>query len=138
MAEGEKALPTITQDNEEFWKGCKRHELLIQKCQDCRRYRMYPQPMCPECGSMKAKWKKVTGRGKIYSFVIIRYSAHPLFKDKVPYAVVLVELDDAQGIRIFSNIIGCEPEKIKIGMPVEVVFEDITGEITIPKFKPIS
>ncbi len=134
----DKPLPLITGDNKEFWEGLKRHELLIQRCADCKTPRMYPRPMCQDCGSMNDEFVKVSGKGTIYSYIIIRRAVHPAFKDGVPYAVVLVELDDAPGIRLPSNVTNCKPEELKIGMPVEVVFEDVTPEVTLPKFRVVT
>jgi uncharacterized OB-fold protein len=141
MAEYQKPLPRISERTREFWEGCKKRELRIQKCADCGQYRFPPLLMCPKCNSINTEWNKVSGRGEIYSYIIPCRAAPgelPARGFDYPYAVVLVELPDAGGVRIASNIVDCDLNDIKIGMPVEVIFDDVTAEITLPKFKPSS
>ena len=107
--------------------------LLIQRCRDCGTYRHIPRPMCPECHSLNSEWSQVSGRGKVYSFTVSYRAAHPAFKEDVPYIIAIVKLEE--GVGLTTNIIDCSPEEIYVGMPVEVVFDDVTGEITLPKFK---
>ena len=140
MTEYRKKIPRIKEETKGFWEGCKRHELLIQRCKGCGRYRFPPRYMCSECNSTDTEWSKISGRGKIYSFIVPHRPALDStpakgFEDEYPYAVVLVELPDAGEVRIASNMVDCEVKDIKIDMPVKVVFEDITEEITLPKFK---
>ncbi len=81
-------------------------------------------------------WAQVSGRGTVYTFAICHQAFSGFFRDKVPYNLALVELDDIPGIRMVSNIVGCANEDLYIGMPVEVVWEDITEEITLYFFQP--
>ncbi len=90
--------------------------------------------MCPQCHSTKVEWVEVSGRGKVYTWTTVRHPVHPAFVD-VPYIVVIVQLDE--GVRLVSNMVDCRPEDIYIGMPVEVVFEDVSETISLPKFKPL-
>ena len=125
MTKHERPLPIPHLDTKGFWEGCKRHELMIQRCKECDTSRFSPRPMCPECNSTNAEWIKVSGRGNIYSWIVVRDSSHRpvhpgLVKDR-PYVVVLVELLDADGIRLISNLVDCNPEDVKMGMSVEVV-----------------
>ncbi len=136
MADYNKPLPQITQETREFWEGCKRHELLIQRCKDCGKYRHYPRPMCPKCGSWNAEWAKVSGKGKVYTYIVTHQPFHPGFFADGPYAMVIVGLEE--GVRIVSNVVDCRPDDIYIGMPVEVVFDDVTDEVTIPRFRRVS
>ena len=133
MADYNKPLPQANPQTEEFWEGCKRHELLIQRCTDCGTYRHYPRPMCPNCGSWNAAWVRVSGKGTVYSYLIAVQPFHPGFAAEAPYAAVIVELDE--GVRLVSNMMECTPEEIHIGMPVEVAFDDVTEEVTLPRFK---
>lgn len=132
-----KPLPTPDRDTLPYWEGCRRHELLMQRCADCGTYIFPPLPMCPACTSMNREWGRVSGRGRIYSWFVVHHATHPDFVDDVPYAVVLVELDEQPGLRLPSNVVECSIEEIEIGMPVEVVFEDVTDEVTLPKFRPV-
>jgi len=130
-----KPLPVITTEAQEFWDGCKNEELLIQKCSDCGTLRWTPRPMCHECTSMKSGWAKVSGKGTVYSYTIVYHPVHPGFVEEVPYTVVLVDLEEG-GVRFLSNLVDCPIEGVKVGMPVEVVFEPVTPEVTLPKFRP--
>lgn len=132
MTEYNKPLPAVTPEAKEFWEGCNRHELLIQRCKECGTYRHYPRPMCPNCHSLNVEWAKVSGRGKVYSFTVIHHPSHPAFLD-VPYAVVIVELEE--GVRMVGDVVDSRPEEIYIGMPVEVFFDDVTEEVTLPRFR---
>lgn len=137
-----RPLPKISETTRPFWEGCKRHELLIQRCGDCGTYRFPPRPMCPKCNSMNSGWSKVSGKGEIFSFIVVpgfKLQAAPMGswpEDGYPINVVIVELPDAGGVHIVSNLVECRSEEIKVGMPVKVVFEDVTEEITLPKFRP--
>lgn len=140
MAEYNKALPRPRQLTMGFWEGCKKHELRIQKCVKCKMFRFPPRLMCPKCNSTNSEWAKVGGKGKIYSYIIPSHPAPgelPPRGFEYPYNVILVELADAGKARIASNLIDCNLADIKIGMPVQVVFKDVTEEISLPLFKPI-
>lgn len=134
VTEYKKPLPFPDSDTIEFWEGCKRHELVIQRCDDCHSYRFPPCPICPECFSTNYKWEKVSGKGTVYTFIVVRVPLRPEWQPDIPYTVGVVQLDE--GVRIVTNIIDCKPEDVKIGMKVEVIFEDVTKEHTLPKFKP--
>jgi len=133
MGAYQKPLPIPTQDTKEYWEGCKRHQLLVQKCRNCGTLRFYPRPMCPNCNSMDSEWVKARGKGRVYSWTIAVQQFHPTFE--VPYIIAIVELEE--GVRMTTNIIDCKPEELHVGMLVEVVFDDVTEEITLPKFKPM-
>jgi hypothetical protein len=136
MKEYKKPLPQPTPWSKPFWDGCKRHEFLIQRCNDCKKYNFYPKLFCPHCLSLNLEWVKASGRGKVYSYTVV-YSYQPTeFSEDVPYIVAVIDLQE--GVRMMSNIVGCLPETVKCDMEVEVVFDDVTKEITLPKFKPIS
>jgi len=133
MLQYDKPLPEITAESKGFWEGCRRHELLIQKCRVCGALRHYPRAMCPNCGSWETEWVKVSGRGKVYSWMVTHRPFHHGFAGDVPYVSVIVELEE--GVRLMTEVVDVKPEELYIGMPVEVVFEDVMPEITLPKFK---
>ena len=130
----EKLLPRIDEMSRPYWEGAKRHELLLQKCQECGHYRYPPGETCPSCLSDKLEWVKVSGRGSVYTWTVFHQAYHPAYKDDIPYAVVAVELEE--GPRMITNLVNCRIEDIKVGMPVEVVFDDVTEEVSLPKFRP--
>jgi uncharacterized OB-fold protein len=132
----EKPLPVPTEDSEPYWQGCKQHELRMQRCEDCGHFRFPPSVICPKCTSLEATWTKLSGRGEIYTFVIFHQVYHPAFDPDLPYNVAIVHLEE--GPFMHANIVGCRNEDLRIGMPVEVVFEDISDEITLPRFRPVS
>lgn len=133
MVEYKKPLPILDSDTRKFWEGCQRHELLIQRCEQCLGYRYPPRPICPHCFSMNTKWEEVSGKGEVYTFSVARMPLSPEWEPDIPYTIGVIQLDE--GVRMVSNIIDCAPEDIEIGMKVEVAYDDITDKITLPKFK---
>jgi uncharacterized OB-fold protein len=130
----QRPLPKPDQDSKVYWEAAHRHELLLQQCDACHKFRFYPRSICPYCFAEKFEWVRAAGRGTVYSFTVIHRPPFPVFRDKVPYVLAIIEL--TEGVRMMTNIIGCEPNMVEIGMPVEVTFEDVTEEITLPQFKP--
>lgn len=133
-----KPLPIAQPESEFYWRKAKEHELWLRRCTTCATVYFYPRDICPACFSRDTTWIRSSGRGTLHSFTIVYRPPHPAFSDAVPYVVALVELEGAA--RIPTNLVGIEPDpaKIRIGMPVEVVFEDVTPEVTLPKFRPTS
>jgi uncharacterized OB-fold protein len=131
-----KPLPVPSELSRPFWEACRRHELLVQRCLSCGTVRFPPAILCPECLSEEAEWKKSSGKGKVFSFVVFHRLYHPGFEGELPYTVALIELEE--GARLISNVVGCPPVEVACDMPVEVVFEDVTPEVTLPKFRPRS
>jgi uncharacterized OB-fold protein len=129
-----KPLPLINEETRPYWDYCKQHELRMQKCLACGYIRFPLSPICPKCHSMQAEWTELSGRGTIYSFTVYRVAFHPAFKDDIPYVLAIVQLDE--GPCMESNIIGCPVEEVSIGMKVEVSFDDVTINVTLPKFRP--
>ena len=125
---------TTDTDNKPFWDYVKQHELRVQKCTKCGELRYPVSPICPKCMSFKAEWVPLSGKGKVVSFIIVHRSRSPLFPPGTSFISAIIET--AEGLRMLSNVVECKPEDVKIGMPVEVVFQDIGPELTIPRFKP--
>ncbi len=134
MAQYKLPLPIPTMDDQAFWEGCKRHELLLLKCTNCGGIRFYPQPMCPDCRSSDLGYVKASGKGEVWSYTTCYHAFGPAWREAVPYTVVVVKLKE--GPRMVSNLVECDPKDIYIGMPVEVKFDEVTPEVTLPKFKP--
>jgi uncharacterized OB-fold protein len=134
MADENQIVPPITDELRPFFDGARKHQLVVQQCRRCGKLRFPPAQICPECLSHDLQWTAVSGRGKVFSYSIMHRAYHPSFAGKVPYALVVVELEE--GGKINSNVIGIEPHRLKCGMPVEVTFERISNEVTLPKFKP--
>lgn len=132
MAKERKPLPTPTAISEPFWDGCRRGELLAQKCLDCGGLTFIPQLACSHCFSSKLEWAKGSGRGSVYSYTVVWRPQTPSFE--VPYVVAIVELED--GYQILTNIVDCDPSQVHVGMPVEVDFRPASEEIVLPYFRP--
>jgi len=130
-------IATLNPDevSEGYWDSCNRQVLSIQQCSDCQTFRHLPTPTCPKCRSFDFRYTPVSGRGTIFSYTVAHHPVHEALGDKVPYNVILVNLDDAP-VRLVSNLVGSANEDIRIGMPVEVVFEEQAPGTWIPRFKP--
>ena len=126
--------PRPTPDTKHFWEGTKRRELLLQRCTDCAKTYFPPRSFCPENGSKEIEVVKASGRAKLISYMI-NQRPHPAFDG--PYAIAVVQLEE--GPFMMSNIVNCEqtPEALQLDMPLEVVFEDVNDEITLPLFQPV-
>jgi len=134
MADYKKPLPRPTAASLPFWEAAKRHELQIQRCGSCGAHIFYPREVCPECLSSDLNWMKVSGKGTVYSYTIAQAPTHPAFAEDIPYVIAIVEL--AEGPHLTTNITGCQPEEVRVGMPVMATFDDVTPEMTLVKFRP--
>ena len=123
-----------------FWEAARSHELGIQQCSDCKTFRHLPTPMCPSCHSLEYGWTKMSGRGTVYSHLIVRHPVHGALREKeqTPYNICLIELEEQEGLRIVSNVLNIAPEDLNIGMPVEVTFMPTVDDPTVvlPLFIP--
>lgn len=134
MSEYTKPLPLYTKNSEPFWECTRKHELRLQRCAKCAKV-FYPcSPVCPDCWSRDYQWVRLSGRGKISSWVVFHQLYYESFKDDLPYNVAQVDLEE--GPRIVANVVECKNEELYMGMPVEVVFDDVTPEVTLPRFRP--
>ena len=129
-----KPLPRIDEESRGYWEALARHELYFQRCRDCGTKRFYPRALCPACLSSATEWVRASGRGTVYSFTVTYQNQAPGFREELPYVLAIVELDE--GVRMMTNVIGCAPDAVRVGMAVEVVFEDVTAEITLATFRP--
>ena len=129
-----KPLPHLDEESRPWWEALQRHELYIQKCRECGDTRYYPRALCTSCMSANTEWVKCSGRGKVYTFTATYQNQTPGFRESLPYIMAYVELDE--GVKMLTNLVDCAPEQVKIHMPVEVVYEDVTPEVTLAKFRP--
>lgn len=138
MAENtyKKPVPHVDEESKGYWEACRRHELVLQRCGACNTLRYYPRAVCPECMSSDVTWERMSGRGTVYTFTATYQNQSPGFRDELPYVLAYVTLDE--GVQMLTNIVGCPADQVKIGMPVEVTFEDVNDHIAIPRFKPVA
>jgi uncharacterized OB-fold protein len=132
MLEG-MPLPLPDLDTRPFWDGCREGELLLPRCRACGETRWPPGPMCPSCRSFETEWARASGRGAVYSWVVVTHPVHPVLADQVPYVVGLVELEE--GVRLVANVTGCAPAEVTADMPVELYFEDPVEDVRLPNFR---
>jgi uncharacterized OB-fold protein len=126
-------IPLANPDTKPFWDGCAEGKLLLQRCAVCAAYRHPPSPICPLCLSEAHAWVPASGRGIVYTFVVVR-EARRGWEKLVPYVLAVVELEE--GSRLLTNITNVAPEDVAIGMPVEVTFAELDGTTKLPLFQP--
>ena len=130
----QKPTPEINDENRAFWEGCRQGELRAQKCSNCGHIR-HLSPAWPQCLKAEHEWGAASGRGTVYSWIVVHQRYNRAFEEDLPYNVTIVELDE--GPRMVTSLVDVENQDIKAGTPVEVVFDRVTEEITLPKFKRI-
>ena len=129
-------IPIPQQESDFYWEKCKDHELWLRYCNHCSKAYFYPRDICPQCFSRDTDWVQSSGRGILHAFSIVHRGPTAPFRDRVPYIAAMVELEG--GVRMPTNLVEIEPDPslVKIGMAVEVVFEDLNENISLPKFRP--
>jgi uncharacterized protein len=127
-------LPVQLLDAQEYWAGCRDGRLLVQHCSGCDGWQFYPRVICAACGSVRLTFTEVSGRAVVHSFTVCHRSLGARFAARTPYVVALVDM--AEGPRMMTNIVGCEPGEVTIGMPVRVGFETVTEDVVLPVFEP--
>jgi hypothetical protein len=129
---GVRPRPAISRDTKFFWEGVDQGELRIQKCNGCRRLHHPPVVRCPSCGAYDLGYAVSCGRGTVYSFAEVHHPQFPMFQ--YPLIGVLVELEE--DTRLLSNLIGIDPDRVAVGMPVELAIEAVDPELNLPLFRP--
>jgi len=128
----QRPLPETDADARVFWEGAAAHKLLVQYCADCKHFQFYPRSFCLACGGAHLEMIESTGRGTIYSFTVVHRG--PYDDVPAPYVVAIVTLDE--GVRMLSNIVGCDPGDVRCDMNVRVTFEPLRDGIVLPLFTP--
>jgi uncharacterized protein len=134
IAAYEKLLPAITNSNRPYWEGCVAGELRLQSCDDCGEKRFPESSCCPHCLSERFTWKAVSGKGILWSWILMHQKYYAAFEDELPYLVAFVQL--AEGPFMMSTLVG-DMANLRCDAPVEVVFEKAGNERIIPKFKVV-
>jgi uncharacterized protein len=134
-ASSARILPPLDELNRPFWTGGARGELLILRCQTCRDWVHPPVSPCPSCGGGELVPEPASGKGSVFTYTVNWHPFNP--EAPVPTLIAIVELREQDGLRFTTNIVGCPPEELRIGLPVEVRFEE-HGEVWVPVFVPIS
>ena len=116
-------LPAPDVTTEEFWAATRDGRLLIKRCADCGRAHYYPRTFCPVCWSERVAWEEASGRATLYTYSIVYQNDLPPFPERVPYVAAVVDLEE--GPRVMTNVVGCDPEAVSVGMRVRVRFEPV-------------
>ena len=129
-----KPVPDVKPWAMPFWEAARENKLIIQKCPDCDKHVFYPRLMCPHCFSGNLEWVEASGKGTIFSYTVVLSNSPSAFINDMPYVVALIKLDE--GVQMLSNIVECDLDQLNCDMPVEVTFEKLNEEFTLPKFRP--
>lgn len=129
----ERPLPAPDSTSSPFWAACAQGHLLYQHCGACGADQFYPRPICLICGATP-EWATSSGLGVVHSYTVIRQQHSAPFRELVPYVVAMIELDE--GVRLMGNVVGCDPESVGIGMPVEVFFAPAAEGVALPFWRP--
>jgi uncharacterized OB-fold protein len=129
-----RLLPEVGLENAHFWRGGAEGELRFLRCQACRTYVHPPAPVCPDCLSRELAPEAVSGRARLHTYTLNHHAWVPGFDP--PYLVAIVDIEEQEGLRLTTNLVGCDPADVKIGMPLKVCFEECEEGIFIPLFEP--
>ena len=129
-------LPQPDAETKGWWDALRRHELVIQECAACQRLRHPPHSVCPACGSEERTWRTMNGTATLYSYVVVHRPTLPSWRESVPYNIAVVTLDDAPEIRLHGNVVDVDDDELAIGLPLVAVFDDVTADDTLLRWRP--
>jgi uncharacterized protein len=127
-------LPTPDATTRHWWEATAEGRLLVVRCAECEEAHYYPRPFCPRCGGDSVSWEEASGRATLYTWSVVHQNDLPPFAEKVPYVAAVVDLEE--GPRMMTNVVGCDFDALRVGMALEVEFEDIGEGFQIPVFRP--
>ena len=131
-----KPVPLPDEISAPFFDGARDGKLMLQHCTACERWSFPVRERCPNCFAAKLEWRHASGRGSLYTFTSMHQVMNPGFASVTPYNIAQVDL--AEGVRMTSNVVGIGNDALRIGMPLQVVFEDVGENVHIPKFRPVA
>jgi uncharacterized OB-fold protein len=131
----DKLIPSPTPDTQPYWDGLQQGRLRLQCCADCGKIRHYPRPMCDSCWSMNVNWVDAAGHGTVHSWTITHYAFHPGFKGDLPYILLTVDLPE--GVRMNAQARGIDTAKLRVGLPVKLVYDAVKQDLTLPLFESL-
>jgi uncharacterized OB-fold protein len=136
-------LPDLADERTaEYFAGAARGELVLPRCDSCNRFVWYPEDECPHCGARSFTWTRVSGRGRLFTWTIVRRAFLPAFEEMVPFVTALVSLEEDPAVRIVSYVVDCEPDALAAELPVEAVFRPLQfptvrdRSVSVPMFVP--
>ena len=122
--------PPVNAETAPYWAGLRAHRLLLQRCTRCHTVRHYPRPLCAVCHAFEHDWVEASGRGTVHSWSTSHHAFEPAFKPDLPYTLVTVDL--AEGVRLLARLAAGDPARLRVGLAVEITFEDIDDTLTLP------
>lgn len=127
--------PPVSDISQPFWDATRERQLVVQRCKSCNKAIHYPRAICPHCHAEELEFTSASGRGEVYAFSVMHRPGNPTMKDKIPYVVALIDIDE--GVRLMSNVVGCEPGEVQVGMQVQVTWEELSDGRALPLFEPV-
>jgi len=134
MSEHSKPLPRTTPDSQPFWDALRQRKLVLPHCAACGKPHLPPGPVCPFCFGDRLEWRPASGRGTVSTWTVVHKAWFPAFATDIPYNVVQVELEE--GPRLTARVVGLSNERLKVGLPVAIDFDESREGITLPQFRP--
>ena len=125
-------LPAPDHETQPFWDAAREGQLLIKRCSDCGAAHFYPRPFCPRCWSTRVSWEAASGRAALYTWSVVHHNDLPPFSSRIPYVAAVVDL--AEGPRLMTNVVDCDPDRLEVGMPLRVAYRELADDVTIPVF----
>lgn len=127
-------LPQAEPLTEEFWAACREQRLVLQRCDDCKTFQHPPEIICHNCRSEQLSWQPVAETGTVYTVVNVTHRVYPGTEERIPYNVVLVEVDDTGGTRVYGNVVNASFEEINIGDRVRLVWDQVEEDVVLPRW----
>ena len=131
-------LPQPDAETQPWWDAVKAHQLTVQRCTGCGAHRWPPQLTCPSCHGETSEWVRLSGRGTLYSYIVVHQPVLSQWRESVPYNVAHVALEEHPDLVMVGNVVEMHSSDLKVGMALEVVFDDVTPDITIPRWRPLA
>lgn len=128
-----RPVPSPNPGTAPYWNATRKHALVLPRCLDCGKFHFYPRTFCPHCSSANLAWEKCSGKGILYSYTEVFRAPSNAFAADVPYILAVVKLEE--GPHLMTRLVGAKGQDVRVGLPVEVVFEDINDEIALPLFR---
>ena len=130
-------VPEVNDLNRFYWEAARQHRLELLRCRRCGHFVHYPRPVCDRCQSTDLGPEEVSGRGVLYSFCTLMQADHPYFAERIPYTIGVVDIVEETGVRVPTGLVDHEGVQLRCGIPVEVVFRELTPDVTLPYFRPV-
>jgi uncharacterized protein len=120
-----------------YWDAVARGHLELLRCSSCGHFVHFPRPICDVCQGRDLRPERISGRGSLYSYSVIMQASHPYFIDKIPYVIGIVSIDEEPAVHLPTGVVDVTEPELRCGIPVEVVFQPVSADLTLPFFRPV-